>query len=173
MIDAGGRGMAAAQSAVGAHTGNSPELEISVLDDLRAEQSGLVRQVTGSALALIALTVFVAIVGVGTTATLSVLERGRESGVLRAVGLSRNGLLTVRIGESAMHGVLGVVFGLPHGVLLGALLIIALVPEAPLAIPVLALPAVCGGLVAVAAAAGFLPSRRASRTPPATATRET
>lgn len=173
MIDAGGRGMAAAQSAVGAHTGNSPELEISVLDDLRAEQSGLVRQVTGSALALIALTVFVAIVGVGTTATLSVLERGRESGVLRAVGLSRNGLLTVRIGESAMHGVLGVVFGLPHGVLLGALLITALVPEAPLAIPVLALPAVCGGLVAVAAAAGFLPSRRASRTPPATATRET
>ncbi|MCA1196119.1 FtsX-like permease family protein [Saccharopolyspora sp. 6V] len=143
-----------------------------MLDDFRAKESDLVGQLTGSALALIALTVFVALVGVGTTASLSVVERGRESGMLRAVGLSRGGLLGVRVGESALYGLLGVVFGAPHGIALGTLLITALVPEASLAIPVLALLAACAGLVAVAGAAGLLPSWRASRTPPATATRQ-
>lgn len=172
VLDAARGGLAAAQSAVAAHGSTGPELEVSVLDDFRAKESDLVGQLTGSALALIALTVFVALVGVGTTASLSVVERGRESGMLRAVGLSRGGLLGVRVGESALYGLLGVVFGAPHGIALGTLLITALVPEASLAIPVLALLAACAGLVAVAGAAGLLPSWRASRTPPATATRQ-
>ncbi|MGW1682525.1 FtsX-like permease family protein [Saccharopolyspora sp. NPDC002376] len=169
---AGTDGLAAAQSAVAAHAATDPDLEISVLADLRAKRSDLVGQITGSALALIALTVLVAIVGVGTTASLSVVERRRESGTLRAVGLSRSGLRRVRVGESALYGLLGVIFGAPHGVMLGALLITAVVPEAALAIPAPALLAACAGLVAVAGAAGFLPSWRASRTPPAVVTRQ-
>lgn len=172
VADAVGGDLAAAQSAVGAHVGTGGEWEISVLDDLRAERSDLVGRLTGSALALIALTVFVALVGVGTTASLSVLERGRESGVLRAVGLSRGGLLRVRVGESALHGLLGVLFGAPHGLALGALLITALVPEAPLAPPVLVLLSACVGLVIAAAAAGFPPAWRAGGTPPAAAARQ-
>lgn len=176
VADAAGAGdggsLAVAQSAVVAHAGTDPDLEISVLDDLRAERSDLVGRLTGSALALIALTVFVAVVGVGTTASLSVVERGRESGVLRAVGLSRSGLLRVRVGESALYGLLGVVLGAPHGLVLGALLITALVPEAPLVMPAPALLLACSGLVAVAGASGFLPAWRASRTPPAVATRQ-
>ena len=68
------------------------------------------------ALGLIGLTVLIAVVGVGTTTALSVVERVRESGLLRAVGLSRGGLRAMLTAESALYGVIGAALGLLLGV---------------------------------------------------------
>ena len=62
---------------------------------------------SGSLLGLVGLTVLIAVVGVGTTTALSVVERVRESGLLRAIGLSRTGLRTMLTVESGLYGVIG------------------------------------------------------------------
>ncbi len=68
------------------------------------------------ALGLVGLTVLIAVVGVGTTTALSVVERVRESGLLRAVGLSRGGLRAMLTTESGLYGVIGAAIGLVLGV---------------------------------------------------------
>jgi putative ABC transport system permease protein len=121
------------------------------------------------ALGLIGLTVLIAVVGVGTTTALSVVERARESGMLRAVGLSRGGLRGTLTTESALYGVLGAGIGLVLGVPYAWLAVRALGVNAPLALPVWQLAAVFATLVLLTALAGALPARRAARVSPITA----
>jgi putative ABC transport system permease protein len=54
------------------------------------------------------MTLLVAIVGVGVTLTLSVTERTRETGLLRAVGLTRGGVRAMVSWEAALAGVVAV-----------------------------------------------------------------
>ncbi|MEK6442944.1 ABC transporter permease [Pseudonocardia sp. T1-2H] len=51
------------------------------------------------------MTLLVAIVGVGVTLTLPVTERTRETGLLRAVGLTRGGVRAMVSREAALAGV--------------------------------------------------------------------
>jgi putative ABC transport system permease protein len=109
------------------------------------------------------------VVGVGTTTALSVVERVRESGLLRAVGLSRGGLRAMLTAESSLYGVIGATIGLVLGVPYAWLSIKALGVNAPLALPVWQLAAVFVTLVVFTAVAGVLPARRASRVSPVAA----
>jgi hypothetical protein len=98
-------------------TTNSPpsfgdSVEVTVLSQYRDEQRDLVASLEILALAVLALALLIAIVRVGATAALSVVERRRESGMLRAIGLSRLTLGGITVSEAALHGVLGVLFGL-------------------------------------------------------------
>jgi putative ABC transport system permease protein len=71
---------------------------------------------------LLALSVVIAIVGIVNTLSLSVLERTREIGLLRAVGLSRARLRRMVTLESVTISFMGAVLGLGLGVLIGVLL---------------------------------------------------
>ncbi|WP_127505814.1 FtsX-like permease family protein [Actinoplanes solisilvae] len=143
--------------------------QVAVLADQRDEINDQVTLLLVIALGLVGLTVIIAVVGVGTTTALSVVERVRESGVLRAVGLSRAGLRTMMTTESALYGVIGAALGLALGVPYAWLFVRALGVNAPLTLPVGQLVVVFALLVALTALAGVLPARRAAKVSPVAA----
>ena len=114
---------------------------------------------------LLALSVLIAVLGIVNTLALSVLERTRELGLLRAVGMSRRQVKRMVRVESVLVAVFGGLLGLAVGAVFGVALQRALVNEgvSELAFPVgqlavyLLLAAVAGVLAA------WLPARRASR----------
>ncbi len=115
--------------------------------------------------ALLGLAVIIAILGIVNTLALSVIERTREIGLLRAVGLSRRQLRRMVRLESVIVAVLGAVLGVLMGVAFGIALQRAIADEG---IDVLAIPwdrlLVFVGLAAlVGVLAAVLPARRAAR----------
>ncbi|RLP97902.1 ABC transporter permease [Micromonospora sp. CV4] len=149
--------------------GGSDGVGLAVLADERDRNDALVRTLVWIAVGLVSLTVLIAVVGVGSTTALSVVERVRESGLLRAIGLSRTGLRTMLTVESGLYGVIGATIGLLLGVPYAWLAVQALGINAPLTVPVLPLVGLFVTLVVLTALAGVLPARRASRVSPVVA----
>jgi putative ABC transport system permease protein len=145
------------------------QYNLDVLADQRDEIDASITLLLVIALGLIGLTVLIAVVGVGTTTALSVVERVRESGLLRAVGMSRGGLRVMLTAESALYGVIGAGLGLLLGVPYAWLAVKALGVNAPLTLPVWQLAAVFVVLVLLTGLAGVLPARRAARVSPVAA----
>ena len=58
-----------------------------------------------------AVSLFVAAVGIANTMFVSVMERTREIGVLKALGFRRNQILSIFLSEAALTGVIGGIFG--------------------------------------------------------------
>ncbi|WP_306213650.1 FtsX-like permease family protein [Actinoplanes sp. RD1] len=150
-------------------TQDRPGFGTTVLADERDEINSTVDNLLAVVLGLIGLTVAIAVVGVGTTTALSVVERVRESGLLRAVGLSRTGLRTMMTTEAGLYGVVGAVLGLLLGVPYAWLAVKAFGIGAPLALPVWQLAAVLVTLAGLTALAGVLPARRAAKVSPVSA----
>ena len=73
------------------------------------------------ALALIA--VIVAALGIVNTLTMGVVERIREIGVLRAIGMTRHQVMRMVVVEATILGIVGVVLGSIAGLGAGALLL--------------------------------------------------
>jgi putative ABC transport system permease protein len=115
--------------------------------------------------ALLALAVIIAVLGIVNTLALSVIERTREIGLLRAVGLSRAQLRRMIRLESVIVAVLGAVLGVVMGIAFGVALQQAIADQG---VDVLAIPwARLSLFVVVAAVVGVLaavfPARRAAR----------
>jgi putative ABC transport system permease protein len=166
----GERGRADGRRALGeAGTAAGGDWHVDVLADQRDQIDANITLVLAIALGLIGLTVLIAVVGVGTTTALSVVERVRESGLLRAVGLSRGGLRVMLTAEAALYGVLGAGIGLALGVPYAWLAVRALGVNAPFTLPVAQLAAVFVLLVLLTALAGVLPARRAAQVSPVVA----
>jgi putative ABC transport system permease protein len=128
-------GRNAGQKAMQQLTRGRTGLDVQVLADQRDQANLVLNGVLAVAIGLVGLTVLIAVVGVGTTTALSVVERVRESGLLRAVGLSRGGLRAMLTAESSLYGVIGATIGLALGVPYAWLSIKALGVNAPLALP--------------------------------------
>ncbi|MFP3900465.1 MAG: ABC transporter permease [Acidimicrobiia bacterium] len=117
--------------------------------------------------ALLALAIVIALMGIANTLSLSVHERTRELGLLRAVGQTRRQVRAMVRWESMIVATFGAVGGIALGVFLGWALVQA-VGTASGGLGVFALPAgrlalvlAVGGLAGVLAA--VRPARRASR----------
>jgi putative ABC transport system permease protein len=113
------------------------------------------------ALALIA--VLVAALGIVNTLTMGVVERVREIGVLRAIGMTRDQASRMVVVEAAVLGLVGAVLGAVVGLIAGAVLLFlsgALVSSAGLPWASIAIAAVLG--LAGPAIAAWYPSRLAS-----------
>ena len=147
----------------------APGLGTDVMADRIDELDKVFTLVLAAGIALIGLTVLVAVVGVGSTSALSVVERTRESGLLRAVGLSQGGLRLMLTAESSLYGVIGAGFGLLIGVPYAWLAVRTMDLGAPLELPVGRLAAVFLALVLFTALAGVLPARRAAKVSPVAA----
>lgn len=124
-----------------------------------------VTQMLGLLSALLGLSIVIALFGIVNTLGLSVLERIRELGLLRAVGMTRAQMRAMVRWESVLIAILGAVFGLVIGVLFGWLLTRALDDQgfSSFALPTAQL---LGGVVAAALAgivAAIVPARRAAR----------
>ena len=129
-----------------------------------AEARGQFDQLLFIIYALLAMALVIAVLGVVNTLALSVIERTREVGLLRAIGLSRRQLRTMVRLESVVIAVLGALLGVAMVVfgfalmasLRGEGLEVTVVPVVQLAVVV-----VVAGLFGVLAA--VFPARRAAR----------
>jgi putative ABC transport system permease protein len=115
--------------------------------------------------ALLGLAIVIAVLGVVNTLALSVVERTREIGLLRAIGLARRQLRRMIRLESVVIAVFGAVLGLALGLVWGVCVqqVLALQGMSALAIPWGTIVAVVVGSAVVGVVAALLPALRASR----------
>jgi putative ABC transport system permease protein len=115
--------------------------------------------------ALLGLAIIIAVLGVVNTLALSVVERTREIGLLRAIGLARRQLRRMIRPESVVIAVFGAVLGLALGLVWGVCTqqVLALQGMTALAIPSGTIVAVVIGSAVVGVVAALLPALRASR----------
>jgi putative ABC transport system permease protein len=142
-----------------------PTVTLKDQQQFAAEQADQINTVLYIIYALLGLAVIIAVLGIINTLALSVIERTREVGLLRAVGLSRRQLRRMVRLESVAIAVLGAILGVLMGIAFGVALQRAVADDGidVLAIPLLrlvffvVLAAIAGVLAAV------LPARRAAR----------
>ncbi|MFJ6729282.1 ABC transporter permease [Streptomyces sp. NPDC091281] len=115
--------------------------------------------------ALLGLAIVIAVLGVVNTLALSVVERTREIGLLRAIGLSRRQLRRMIRLESVVIAVCGALLGLALGLVWGVCVqqILALQGMTALTIPWGTIVAVVLGSAVIGVVAALLPALRASR----------
>jgi putative ABC transport system permease protein len=89
-------------------------------------QVASVNQLLGLIYALLALAVLIALIGIVNTLMLSVLERTREIGLLRAVGMRRPQVRAMIRSEAVILAVFGAVIGIVIGTLMGLALVSSL-----------------------------------------------
>lgn len=107
---------AEADAAVRAVVTAAPLARINSIADIKAQASQSVRDMLVLMWALIGLAVIIALAGIANTLSLSVLERTRESALLRALGLTISGLRTTLVIESVFVAAMGAAIGLLLGI---------------------------------------------------------
>jgi len=114
---------------------------------------------------LLALALVIAVLGIVNTLALSVIERTREVGLLRAIGLSRRQLRRMIALESIVIAVLGALLGVVLGVFFGVVLLYSLRDEGleVIQVPVGQLAVFLVLSVVIGLLAAFFPARRAAR----------
>jgi putative ABC transport system permease protein len=139
-------------------------LEPNPLETVAGAVDAALGQVFGLFDALAIVAVVVAALGIVNTLTVSVLERVRELGVLRAAGMTRGQVRRTVVVEAGILGIVGSVLGIAAGLVAGAVLILfaggaALVLDVPWA----SIAAAIGLGIGVSMAAAWYPARLASR----------
>ncbi len=146
-------------------TADSSNLQIRDQSEFKDEQRQQINQLLGFIFVLLALAVLIAALGIVNTLALSVIERTREIGLLRAVGMGRRQVRRMIRLESVVISVFGTLLGLVLGVALGSALVQALNDEGidQLVIPYgqLVVYLLVGAVIGVVAA--VWPARRAAR----------
>ncbi|MFZ1671699.1 MAG: FtsX-like permease family protein [Candidatus Nanopelagicales bacterium] len=135
-------------------------------DEFIKSASGQIDQLLSIVYVLLVLAIVIALMGITNTLSLSIHERTRELGLLRAVGQSRSQTRSMVRWESVIIALFGTLSGLVLGIVLGWALMKAVqseqaVAEFSLPIGELVFVAIVGGLVGVIA--GLRPAIRASR----------
>ena len=134
-------------------------------DDLADMVVGQIDQLVTMLYAMLALSIVIAILGIINTLSLSISDRTREIGLLRAVGLSRRSVTSMIMTESLvmtlMGAILGVALGVPLGLALATYLaddmtIIFTIPWATLGF--MAIISIIVGIIAA-----LLPARKAAK----------
>ena len=138
----------------------------------------VVSALTWGIVAMLAISVLVALVGVANTLALSVVERRRENGILRAVGMTRRGLKLMMAFEALLIGLVGSITGVVLGLLYGCLGLLALPFESSsgvqivFSVPWWQLGTAVAIAVLAALLASWIPGRNAAKASPIAALTE-
>ena len=142
-----------------------PTIKVQDASEVAAEVGTQVDQMLALFQGLLLLAIIIAILGVANTLALSVAERTRELGLLRAVGMSRIQVRRMVRWEAVLISAFGALLGIALGVSLAWAVLTAMADQGitKIGIPYasIALYLVLAGLAGVVAAIG--PARRASR----------
>ena len=141
-----------------------PTVEVQNQSQLKDQQKQQVNQVLALIYALLSLAIVVSVFGIVNTLALSIHERTRELGMLRAVGMSRRQVRTMVRYEAVITALIGAILGTVLGVVFAALVSRPLADDGfrlsyPIAtlLVLLVLAAIAGVIAAIG------PARRASR----------
>jgi putative ABC transport system permease protein len=141
-----------------------PQAKSQTAAQFKKDQAGQINQLLTLIYVLLALAVLVSLFGIVNTLVLSIFERTRELGMLRAIGMSRRQLRRMIRAEGAITALIGGVLGLVVGLVFAVALTRSLGGDGfVLSIPVVTLLVVLlvAGLAGNAAA--VLPARRAAK----------
>jgi len=141
-----------------------PTVEVLNQGELKENREEQVDQLVNLFYALLLLAVVISLFGIANTLALSIHERTRELGMLRAIGMSRRQVRTMIRYEAVITALIGAILGMVLGVIFATLISQPLKDEGfTLSYPIgslivlLVLAAIAGVLAAIA------PARRASR----------
>jgi putative ABC transport system permease protein len=141
-----------------------PTAKVETRDEFRDSRLGQLERIVHILYALLGLSVLVSMFGVVNTIVLSVFERTRELGMLRAVGMTRRQVRRMVRHESIVTALIGAVLGMGIGVFLAALTSSALSKYGVVfALPYKSLAAFVVVAILAGMLAAVLPARRASR----------
>ncbi len=118
LVKAAGGGSEALVEDIRHALGDSPLVKVQDHEDLRKESAGQIDTVLNMVYGLLGMAVVIAVVGVVNTLAMSVFERTREIGMLRAIGLSRGGIKQMVRLESVVLSLFGAVLGIGVGIFL-------------------------------------------------------
>jgi len=142
-----------------------PNAKVQTRKQFKDNQIGAFKQILNILYILLALSVVISLFGIVNTLVLTVFERTRELGMLRAIGMTRRQVRRMIRHESVITALIGAVLGLVLGVVLGALFAIA-VKDIQFVIPWLQLVIFTIAAIIVGILAAIFPARRAARLNP-------
>ncbi|HLK74088.1 MAG TPA: FtsX-like permease family protein [Streptosporangiaceae bacterium] len=119
-------GSTATDNAVTSALAPFPNIQVQTKAQFEQSQVSAVNQILGLVYALLALAVIIALIGIVNTLMLSVFERTREIGLLRAVGMRRRQVRTMIRSEAVILAIFGAVIGIIIGTGMGIALVSSL-----------------------------------------------
>jgi putative ABC transport system permease protein len=141
-----------------------PTAEVMNQQQLKQNQENQINPLLRLVYALLSLAIIVSLFGIANTLALSIYERTRELGMLRAVGMSRRQVRTMIRYESVITALIGAVLGMVLGLIFSGLMSVPLKDQGfVLSYPVaqLIIILIVAGIAGVVAA--IAPARRAAR----------
>lgn len=137
------------------------------LDEYADDVAGQINQLLGIVYVLLALSIVIALMGIANTLSLSIHERTRELGLLRAIGQTRGQLRAMVRGESVLIAVFGTLGGIALGLFVAWGLVSSMddvmQSSTVFSAPVTQLAAIAAIGAAAGVAAAARPARRAAR----------
>jgi putative ABC transport system permease protein len=145
---------------------DNPEVSVQDQSDLIESAKSQVDTMVVMLYVLLGLALVIAVLGIVNTLALSVLERTRELGLVRAIGMRRRQVMQMVTVESVVIAVFGALLGVVVGAGLGTAVVRALADEgiSELAVPWTSMGAFVGLAVVIGLLAAVLPAVRAART---------
>jgi putative ABC transport system permease protein len=132
--------------------------------ELKDNQEDQIQQLVGFFYVLLALAIVISLLGIVTTLALSIHERTRELGMLRAVGMSRRQVRRLVRYESVITALIGAILGTILGVIFASLVSVPLGDEGfELSYPIVTLILLLVAAALAGVLAAIFPARRASR----------
>ena len=161
-----GPGVSAAdgRAAIAATLADYPVVRVMDHAQVLAAQEQQVNRLLVPVTALLALSVVIALLGIANTLALSIHERTRELGLLRAIGMARRQLRAMIRSEAAIIACLGAVLGLGIALFFGWALVTSMrhLGVTELVVPYGQLLGLAALATAAGMVAGLLPARRAA-----------
>ncbi len=159
-----GANLPAVQRRVAVALRQFPEARARSQKQIKDEQGKSVTQVLSLFYALLAMSVIISAFGIVNTLTLSIFERTRELGLLRAVGMTRRDVRRMVRYESVITAVFGALLGLVLGVFFAFVVIKALESEGlKFSLPIVQIVSFLAFATLIGVLAAILPASRASR----------
>jgi putative ABC transport system permease protein len=153
------------KSAIDTILADNPDVTVQDTSSFVKQQTSLINTVLGFVQILLLLAMLIAVLGVVNTLVLSVIERTREIGLLRAIGLRRGQTAAMVTVESVVISVFGALLGVAVGAGLGASVVRALQDQglSTLAFPWRQMVVYVVGAAVVGVVAAIIPAVRAAR----------
>jgi putative ABC transport system permease protein len=164
LVDTAGGASKAEQAAIAHAMRAFPGAYVQQPDRWGEDEASWLDQVLAIIVVMLALAVVVSLLGIVNTLALSVVERTREIGLLRAAGMTRRQVRRMVRWESVLTALVGAALGIAAGLALAAV-VTALLADQGLAfvLPTGFLVAVALVAVAAGVVAAVIPARRAGR----------